>query len=330
MPSNKMRQILRLLLLGVILTAGCTGQFLQKNRTPATVQADHFVMITAVSGDTYASLAETHLKDKNKAWQIAAFNQIKTLSPGLRVVIPLVPITYGGIQKNGYQTVPVLVYTEMAKKPSKSKIVSMHDFNRQLDYLSANGFVTASLDQFHAFLNLKDQLPPNAVVISFDTTAAWAYDIAYPALKQRGMKAALFVDPDEVGQKGNMTWSQLAELVAAGIDIGLLGPKIKAPAKEDVKAYLGAFESKIIGPQKAFRRHLKQPCSYFAYPQGESNDLTIAMLKKHGYKAAFTRKRGSNPFFADNFKIKRSMVYGHYDMDRFRQSLATFHAAELK
>jgi len=227
----------------------------------------------------------------------------------------------------------VLVYTEMAEKPSRSNIVSARDFNRQLDSLNTNGFVTVSLDQFHAFLDLKDQLPPNAVVISFDTTAAWAYDIAYPALKQHGMIAALFVNPDEVGQRGNMTWPQLSELVAAGMDIGLLGPKTKAPAKEDVKAYLEAFEAKIVGPQKAFRRHLKQlkqPCSYFAYPQGESDDLTIAMLKKHGYKAAFTRKRGSNPFFADNFKIKRSMVYGHYDMDRFGQNLATFHTAELK
>ena len=119
-------------------------------------------------------------------------------------------------------------------------------------------------------------------------------------------------------------------MAAAGIDIGLLGPRIRAPAKEDVKAYLESFEAKFVDPQKAFRQNLKQTCSYFAYPQGESNDLTIAMLKKHGYKAAFTLKRGSNPFFADNFKIKRSRIYGHYDMARFRQNLTTFHAAELK
>ncbi len=330
MPSSNVRQILRLLLPWVILTTGCTGQFMPMSRTPATVQTDQFVVITASAGDTYASLAKTHLKDENKAWQIAAFNQAETLSAGQRVIIPLIPVTYGGIRKNGYQTVPVLVYAEMAERPSRSNIVSSQAFNRQLDYLNTNGFVTVPLDQFHAFLDLKDQLPPNAVIISLDTTAAWAYDIAYPALKQRGMIAALFVDPDEVGQRGKMTWTQLAELAAAGMDIGLLGPKIKAPAKEDVKVYLEAFEAKLADPQKAFRKHLKQPCSYFAYPQGESSDLTIAMLKKHGYKAAFTRRRGSNPFFADNFKIKRSVVYGHYDMGRFRQNLVTFHAAELK
>ena len=59
---------------------------------------------------------------------------------------------------------------------------------------------------------------------------------------------------DEVGQRGKMTWTQLSEWVAAGMDIGLLGPKIKAPAKEDVKAYLEAFEAKFVDPQKAFSK----------------------------------------------------------------------------
>jgi peptidoglycan/xylan/chitin deacetylase (PgdA/CDA1 family) len=330
MPFNNMRPILRLLLLGIILSTGCTGQFLPKNQTPVTARTDRFIMVSVATGDTYASLAETYLKDKNRAWQIAASNQNKPLSPGQRIIIPLVPVSYGGLQNNGYQTVPVLVYTELAAAPSKSKIVSARNFHQQLDYLSTNGFVPVSLDQFHGFLELKDQLPPKAVVITFDTTAAWAYDIAYPALKQRGMKAAIFISPDQVGQKGNVTWGQLAEMVSAGMDVGLYGPSIKAPAKEDVKTYLETLETKFTDPQKIFQRQLKQPCRYFAYPQGESNDLIIALLKKHGYQAAFTRKRGNNPFFADNFKIKRSMIYGHYDMARFSQNLTTFHSAELK
>jgi len=330
MLHNNMRLILRLLLLGIILTTGCTGQLLPQNRTPATVQTDQFTMVSVASGDTYTSLAESHLKDKNRAWQIAALNQNKPLAPGQRIIIPLVPVIYGGLQKNGYQTVPVLVYTQLASAPSRSNIVSARNFHHQLAYLNANGFVTVSLNQFHAFLDLKDQLPPNAVVISFDTTLAWAYTIAYPALKQRGMKAAIFVSPDQIGQKGSVTWAQLAEMAAAGMDVGLYGPSIKAPAKEDVKTYLADLEAKITDPQKAFQLHLKQPCSYFAYPQGEDNDLIIALLKKHGYQAAFTRKRGSNPFFVNNFKIRRSMIYGHYDMARFRQNLTTFHAAELK
>jgi peptidoglycan/xylan/chitin deacetylase (PgdA/CDA1 family) len=330
MASNNMLLILRLLLPLIMLSTGCTGQFLSKTGKPAPSHSDRFIMVTVAAGDTYATLAATHLKDKDKAWQIAALNQYAHLSPGQRIAVPLVPVIRGGLYKNGYQTVPVLAYTGMAKAPSGSKIVTAAAFGRQLDYLMKNGYVTVSLDRFLDFLDLRDQLPSKAVVITLDNAAAWAYGIAYPALKQRAMRAAFFIDPDDVGRPGKVTWAQLAEMAAAGMQIGLYGPGIKTPAKEDAKAYLGAFEAQIVTPRRIFGRRLKQPCRFYVYPRGVSNDLTIAMLKKHGFKAAFTRKRGSNPFFSDNFKIKRFVIYGHYGMNRFRQSLKTFHPLELR
>ena len=295
-----------------------------------TLRTNHFVMVTTAPGDTFASLAATYLKDKEKAWQIAAFNPIENLTPGKRIVIPLVPLNRGGLQKNGYQTVPVLLYTDVGAVSSKSQSISARAFQQQLDFLQSNGYITISLDLFHGFLELEDELPPKAVVISFDSTDAWVHDIAFTALRQRGMQAALFIDPEAVGRKGRLTWGQLAEMARSGWSIGLFGPPLKAPAKEDVKARLEGYEAALVGPQAAFRRYLKQPCRYFAYPQGESNDLTIALLKKHGYAAAFTRKRGSNPFFVDNYQIKRSMISGQYNLDRFRQNLTTFRTAALQ
>ena len=319
-----------ILLLWVILCAGCTGRLLVKKQPPKTLRTDHFVMVTTVPGDTFASLAATYLKDKNKAWQIAAFNPTGNLTPGKRVVIPLVPLNPGGLQKNGYQTVPVLLYTSVGAASSKSRSISSRAFERQLDYLQNNGYVTISLDLFHGFLELEDQLPAKAVVISFDSTDAWVHDIAFAALRQRGMQAALFIDPAAVGRKGRLTWGQLAEMARSGWSIGLFGPPLKAPAKEDVKACLDGYEAALVRPQAAFRRYLKRPCRYFAYPHGESDDLTVALLKKHGYAAAFTRKRGSNPFFVDNYQIKRSIISGQYNLDRFRQNLITFRTAALQ
>jgi peptidoglycan/xylan/chitin deacetylase (PgdA/CDA1 family) len=330
MRSRKLNLNLMILVLWVTLCAGCTGQFLAKDRPPETLHTDRFVMVTTAPGDTFASLAATYLKDKDRAWQIAAFNPIENLKPGKHIVIPLVPLNRGGLQKNGYQTVPVLLYTDLGATPVKSQSISARGFQRQMDYLQSSGYVTISLDLFRRFLELEDELPPKAVVVSFDATDAWVHDIAFPVLQQRDMQAAIFIDPQEVGRKGKLTWSQLTEMARSGWSIGLLGPTLKAPAKEDVKACLENFEAALVRPQEAFRRYLKQPCRYFAYPQGESNDLTIAMLKKHGYAAGFTRKRGSNPFFADNYQIKRSMISGQYNLDRFRQNLTTFRTAALQ
>jgi peptidoglycan/xylan/chitin deacetylase (PgdA/CDA1 family) len=331
MRCNKMRLIVLMpLLWAALTTGGCMGHLAPKSRSPEIERSADFIITTAAAGDTWSSLAATHLKDAGKAWQLAAFNGTERPSAGQRVIIPLVPVVYGGIQKNGYQTVPVLLYTAMAASPSKSRTVSDRGFERQLDYLAANGYVTVSLDAFHGFLELKEQLPPKALVISLDTTDAWAYDSAFAAIKKRGMQAAVFIIPDEVGQKGKLTWSQLAEMSAAGFDVGLYGAKMATPSQEDVKTYLETFEAGLVAPQKTFQRYLKRPCRYYAYPEGESNDLTIAMLKQHGYQLAFTRKRGTNPFFADNFKIKRTLVLGHYELDRLRQNLTTFRTAELE
>ena len=327
---GNMRIILSLLLPLAMLCTACTGQFLSKNETPAASRSDKFVLVTIAAGDTYAKLAATHLKDKDKAWQIAALNQYAPLSPGQRLAVPLVPVIRGGLYRNGYQTVPVLAYTRMAKTPPSPKIVSAAEFGRQLDHLKNNGFVTVSLDRFVGFLDLRDQLPSKAVVITLDDAASWAYSIAYPALKQRAMQAAFFIAPDDIGRPGKVTWPQLAEMAAAGMQIGVYGPGIKKPTREDAKSYLEAFEAQIVTPRRIFRRRLKRPCRYYVYPQGVSNDLTIAILKKHGFKAAFTRNQGANPFFADNFKIKRFVIDGHDGMKRFRQSLTTFHPLELK
>jgi peptidoglycan/xylan/chitin deacetylase (PgdA/CDA1 family) len=325
-----MLRICTLILLWTMMVVGCSGRFLSPPPVPPKIETQRFVVVTAGQQDTLASLARTYLNDEDKGWQIAAYNDIDTLTPGQQVVIPRVPLKFGGIEQNGFQTVPVLLYTEITPQPSKSKATYAKDFDRQLQYLDDNGFVTASLDEFREFLSFSDQLPPKTVIISFDTTRLWVYEIAFPMLKLRGMKAAIFIRLNEVGSQSRLTWAQLAEMAAGGFDVGLLGETILPPANHDLKRYFDLFEKKFTTPQKAFMTHLKQPCRYFAYPGGVDDDLTIAMLKKHGYRMAFTRKRNSNPFFTDNYKIKRSLIFGHFDMAQFRQNLITFRSAELR
>ncbi len=310
--------------------AGCSGHLLPRPTTPVKIETERFVMVTAGPQDSMASLAGTYLNNEEKAWQIADYNRIDVLTPGQKVVIPRIPLNYGGIKHDGYQLVPVLLYAKLTPQPTKSKATSAEDFDRQLQFLDDNGFVTVSLNKFSAFLSLKDQLPPKATVISFDTTQPWVYDIAYPLLKRRKMKAAIFIRLNEVGGKGRLTWSQLAEMAADGFDIGLYGETISTPDKQNLKRYFVDFEKQFTSPQKAFKTHLNQPCRFFAYPAGVSDNLTIAMLKKHGYQMAFTRKRGSTPFFTDNYKIERTLISGRFEVEQFRQNLVTFRAAVLR
>ncbi len=40
--------------------------------------------------------------------------------------------------------------------------------------------------------------------------------------------------------------------------------------------------------------------------------------------------RGANPFFVDNFRVKRSVIYGGYDLDKFKKNLAVFREEKLE
>lgn len=330
MIRNSPHPIRTILILLVILATGCTGQLLPDQRSPDSIQTEKFIIVTTVEGDTWTSLAQTHLNNPDKAWQIAALNPMDTLPPGRKILIPRIPLDLGGLHPDGYQTVPVLRYNAISAKPTHRNMVATPIFESQLDYLSANGFTPVSLGQFDLFIQLIQPLPPRAVVITFDTTDAWAYNIAFAALHKRAMKAAFFITPEQIGRKGRLTWAQLSQMAGNGMDIGLYGPEIKRSTKANAKAALEAFEVALDHAQKAFQKHLKQPCRYFAYPQKESDDLTIALLKKRGYQAAFTQKRGGNPFFTDTYKIKRTTVFGHFDIATFRQHLTFLRPADLK
>lgn len=319
-----------LILLWTLAVTGCSGHLPPPPPAQTIIENKQFVIVTAGPNETLASLARTYLNDEGKAWKIAQYNRIDVLTQGKQVVIPKIPLYHGGIEPKGYQTVPVLLYSKVSNKPSSKKAVDAKTFDGQLKYLKENGHITVSLDQFNAFLALKDQLPPKAIVISFDTTQRWVYDIAFPMLRRRNMRAALFIRQTEIGSKGRLTWAQVAEMADNGIDIGVLGVNLESTEKQDLKQYLDKFEKELKAPKIAFKTHLKKPCRYFAYANSESDDYTIAALKKHGYSMAFTRKRGSSPFFINNYKIKRSIIYGHYDMAQFRRNLVTFKSAGLK
>jgi peptidoglycan/xylan/chitin deacetylase (PgdA/CDA1 family) len=344
MPSNRSRNThvpgthgchSRLLVLLVLFAAACTGHFIPGDgRSVDPVKGPGFVIVTAGPQDTLASLAAKYLEDERKGWWIATYNGVDTVTAGQRLVIPLEPVVYGGLTTTGYQTVPILLYDQLAETPKTPRITSPSTFERQLRYLSENGYTTITLDQLYAFLELEDQIPAKAVVITFDSVGTWVYELAFPLLKAHGMTAAVFIATEKIDQPGNLTWSQLAEMAAAGFDIGSLGrsgddPAVLKPG-ENGDTYIKRLESEIVTAGQAIAKHTSCAGYYFAYPGGDTNDLVTALLKKHGIRMAFTRKRGTNAFFVDNFKLRRSLIYGDYDLGQFQQNVAAFQPAELR
>jgi peptidoglycan/xylan/chitin deacetylase (PgdA/CDA1 family) len=331
---NKFLHVLwSLILLWILAIGGCTGRWLLQSH-PDVIRDEYLVIVTAQDQDSLSSLAQTYLGDPGKAHRIAEYNHVQRLRAGMRLAIPLKPIIPGGLRPDGYQTVPVLLYPKIAPNGVKTRSLPPRTFENQLQYLRANGYRTVSLARMTAFINLDDQLPAHAFVITFDSAERWVYDLAYPLLKRYGYTAAVFPPIAQIGKPDRMTWDELAEMAAHGFDIGtsgLTGHKLSSvPAGMDTESYLRDLEEQIAGPQRAFAGHLKMKCRYFAYPDGEADDMIIALLKKYGYRAAFTRQRGSNPFFVDDYKVRRCVIAAEGDPRQLGQNLTTFVSAELR
>jgi peptidoglycan/xylan/chitin deacetylase (PgdA/CDA1 family) len=313
--------------------AGCTGRFLPRPEPPAVIRDEHLALVVAGESDTLEGLAQIYLGDAAESWRIAAYNEVHKAQAGQRLVIPLAPVAPGGLRPDGYQVVPVLCYTHIGAETRPARGVVPKTFEAQMQFLRDNGYTTTSLERLSAFLNLSGQLPPKSMVITFDSADRWVHDVAYPILKRHGFTAALFVPTAQIGKARRLTWKELATMAADGFDIGSLGISARSltgAAKNHPEEYLRSVEEEIALSQEAIAQNLSKACRFMAYSGGNANDLVIALLKKHGYLGAFTQEAGGNPFFVDNFKLRRTVIGSQDAEARFRQHLTTFFPTDLR
>ena len=158
----------------LLALSGCVTTGQKSQATPAAVQPDGDLeyggirIVNARSGDTLQSLAGLHLKDPSKAWLIADFNDITSVVPGQKIVIPPPDFRLGGIYPDGYQVVPILTYHNFSKKKVAKMIVPQARFEEQMKFLKDNGYQTITLDELFDFIEFKSPIPRKSVIITVD------------------------------------------------------------------------------------------------------------------------------------------------------------------
>ena len=90
-----------------------------------------------------------------------------------------------------------------------SLAVRPDDFDKQMQYLSDNGYNTITPDELYDSLAGNKELPENPVLITFDDGYEDNYTNAYPILKKYGFKGTIFVISSFLGKNKNyITWDQ--------------------------------------------------------------------------------------------------------------------------
>lgn len=295
----------------------------------------NYAIVTTQPGDTLSSLAAKHLGDSSSGWRIAEINGIAALKPGQVLVIPLSPLERGGLTARGHQTVPILTYHKFSDNVSDAVTVTRKSFEDQMRFLKNNGYKVIRLDEFFDFLELKTPIPRKSVVITFDDGWRSTYDIAFPILKKYGYPSTLFVYTDFINEGGNgMTWAILKEMMNGGVSIQSHTKSHRyldrRQGKESFKKYFDAIKEELDESAKVIKRHLNTEVRYLAYPYGDTNHLAAALAEKLGYRGALTVERDGNPCFVHRYRVKRSMIYGNFDLEDFEKNLKVFSYQALK
>jgi peptidoglycan/xylan/chitin deacetylase (PgdA/CDA1 family) len=211
--------------------------------------------------------------------------------------------------------VPILMYHVLAQAPpgavDPELFVKADDFQDQMEWLDARGFVGVTLsDVFDAWFE-GGELPEKPVVVTFDDGYRSHHYAALPFLEKLGWPAVLNLKVEALDQ-GELTEEQVGEMLDAGWEVA--SHTISHP---DVAALSGtALEEELVGSKRQLERRLDTTVDFFCYPAGSYDDEAIEVLEGAGYLGATTTEPGMASS-DEPFTLARIRVNGSDGLDGF-------------
>ncbi|MBQ7516162.1 MAG: polysaccharide deacetylase family protein [Schwartzia sp.] len=203
--------------------------------------------------------------------------------------------------------IPVLNYHQINNRDVNPLTLTTEEFAAEMDFLKNAGYTTITADELADALENGAPLPEKPVLITFDDGYIDNYENAYPILKERGMKAMIFLISDYVGQYPNyLTWEQARTMQKDGISFGshtLSHAVLTQCTPAEVKKQLA--ESR-----RAIEWRLGQPVRFLAYPCGFTTGVIEEQVRDAGYRAAFTVDLGYILPGDDLYRLHRVPAFG--------------------
>jgi|CXWL01.1.fsa_nt_gi peptidoglycan/xylan/chitin deacetylase (PgdA/CDA1 family) len=233
---------------------------------------------------------------------------------------------------------PTLMYHKIGDYPPGSKLaklwVTAADFRRQLAYLKENGYTSIDFRDWRDAEKGLKPLPEKPVLITFDDGYMNNYELAYPILREFGMKGCIFLvyetmdkhnswhDPATEPWLKMLTWAQIHEMQDCGvIEFGshtMRHRNLETLSLDEVRWEL--TESKRRLEEKLGREMVG-----FAYPYGSgaySPEVRREALDA-GYRFDFSIKQGITrlPWNREKEAVKRLLIRGDDTMYDFHLNM---------
>jgi len=224
--------------------------------------------------------------------------------------------------------VPILMYHGVSADVGpkfRPFVISPALFSAHLDHLQRQRYTPISVTQLvRARAAGDDEMLRRAVVLTFDDGFADFHRHALPALRQRGFGATLYVATAYVGgaarwlqregegDRPMMTWDQLADCGAGGIEVG---GHSQRHAHLDTLPAMQVWDE-VAGCRRALEDRLGREVLSFAYPFGHQTAATRRVVESAGYTSACAVRYELSRPSDDPFALARLLVPADMSVDR--------------
>jgi peptidoglycan/xylan/chitin deacetylase (PgdA/CDA1 family) len=221
--------------------------------------------------------------------------------------------------------VPILMYHYISTPPVDADVyrldlsVSPEDFEKELSFLSSNGYRTINLYDLYGHLALSATLPAKPIILTFDDGYRDAYTFAFPLLKKYGFTGTFFVISDFINNNNPayLTWKMVQEMSASGMDI-----ESHTRTHPDLRNRSNDFLVwQVMGPIEAITAYTGKRPHFFCYPSGRYDDAVISVLKSADVWGAVTTQFGTVHSLDDAMTWTRVRMHGTTTVDQLQALL---------
>jgi peptidoglycan/xylan/chitin deacetylase (PgdA/CDA1 family) len=246
---------------------------------------------------------------------------ILSLAPGLEAEAFLQPAmgVPTGVGENPSERVPapILLYHHVRPGDSDSRyVVTPGMFAAQMRSLRAWGYNPVPISRVLDALLNEARLPPRPVVITFDDGYEDVYEYAFPILSRYGFSGVVYLVGDKLDAPGFLSRLQIAELVAAGWEVGS-----HTQNHADLTRVQVDLVEEIEDSKRFLESALSIPMETFAYPYGMATPRIRGLVEESGYRGAV----GVGPLWkhssGSRFFLSRIEIHGQDDLIEFASRL---------
>lgn len=222
--------------------------------------------------------------------------------------------------------VPILMYHYVSWPPAgadryrRDLSVAPEQLAEHLAYLQREGYQGITLYDLYNHLTSGQPLPQKPVILTFDDGYRDNYDNAFPLLRQYGFPATFFVltEVTSQGVPDYMTWDQLREMAAAGMEVECHGR-----VHDDLPEIpYDRLVWQVLGCREMIEAELGQRPRFVAYPSGQFNEEVAAVFASDHYWGGISTQQGTWHSSDNLFALKRLRVRNTTGVEQLARLLA--------